>query len=364
MASDVIHIDGGALEGGGQILRNAISLSCILRQPISVCNIRAKRDNPGLRPQHLSGLEVVRDICDGKLDGGHVGSCSITFHPGYIQSGSFFTDTKTAGSVCLLMQAALPCMLFARGPMRLQLRGGTNAAFAPQIDYFMQVFQPMVKRFGVDFNIRLIRRGFYPRGGGEVIVEANPISSLRSVELLDRGNVVQVTGRAFVAGTLPVRLAHVMADTARDIIRQKHKNIPVKIEAVKDSDQAAFGNGSGIILVAETSAGCLLAGSGLGSRGVEAEKVGADAASELLRNIDAGGCIDDFLQDQIIILMALAHGKSLVRVGQITLHTQTSIHVMQLLTKAMFVIHKESDSVNVIECDGIGLDNGALGQSV
>jgi len=41
---------------------------------------------------------------------------------------------------------------------------------------------------------------------------------------------------------------------------------------------------------------------------------------------------------KIIILMALAHGKSRVRVGPITLHTQTSIHVMQLLTKVLVLL--------------------------
>ena len=46
---------------------------------------------------------------------------------------------KCFRSVCLLIQAALPCVCFACGETEILLRGGTNADMAPQIDYFDRV---------------------------------------------------------------------------------------------------------------------------------------------------------------------------------------------------------------------------------
>uniref|UniRef100_H0VEA9 RNA 3'-terminal phosphate cyclase n=1 Tax=Cavia porcellus TaxID=10141 RepID=H0VEA9_CAVPO len=139
MAGPRVEVDGGILEGGGQILRVSTALSCLLGLPLRVQKIRAGRSTPGLRPQHLSGLEMIRDLCDGQLEGAEIGSTEITFTPEKIKGGIHTADTKTAGSVCLLMQVSMPCVLFAAAPSELRLKGGTNAEMAPQIDYTVMV---------------------------------------------------------------------------------------------------------------------------------------------------------------------------------------------------------------------------------
>lgn len=162
--ANFIEIDGSYLEGGGQILRISTALSLILNKPIRVVKIRAGRKDAGLKPQHLTGIELLARISRAKLAGAELKSTSIEFEPAGLDSGEFVADTKTAGSVCLMMQNSIPCLIFAKDECQLHLRGGTNASNSPPIDYFQLVFLPMSKRFGMNIDIELKRRGFYPKG--------------------------------------------------------------------------------------------------------------------------------------------------------------------------------------------------------
>ncbi|XP_069673562.1 RNA 3'-terminal phosphate cyclase [Periplaneta americana] len=357
MSELVKDIDGGMLEGGGQILRMALAFSVLKQVPVRVFNIRAGRSNPGLRAQHLKGVQIVSDISKGKLKGGEIGSTEVVLHPGKVKCGEYFADTGTAGSVGLLIQVALPCIMFSNGTTILKLRGGTNAEMAPQIDYTTEIFRPLLERFGATFDYKIIRRGYFPKGGGEVHIRVNPVKQLKAVSLVDSGHVVRIWGWAFVAGSLPIKVAHLMADSAVQTLRSALRNVDVNIERYKEHPDEAVGTGSGINLVAETSTGCLLGGSALGKRELKAEQVGQNAANELLQSINAGACVDSYSQDQMILLMAVAHGKSRVKCGPVTLHTQTAIHVAQLLTEAKFNVINEGTDSSIIECEGIGLVN-------
>ncbi|KAK2491155.1 hypothetical protein MC885_017601 [Smutsia gigantea] len=334
MAEPRVEVDGGIMEGGGQILRVSTALSCLLGLPLRVQKIRAGRSTPGLRPQHLSGLEMIRDLCDGQLEGAEIGSTEIMFTPKKIKE--------------------------------LHLKGGTNAEMAPQIDYTAMVFKPIVENFGFRFNCDIKMRGYYPKGGGEVIVRISPVKQLNPINITDRGSVTKIYGRAFVAGVLPFKVAKDMAAAAVRCIRQEIRDLRVNIQPVQETKDQAFGNGNGIIIIAETSTGCLFAGSSLGKRGVNADKVGIEAADMLLANLRHGGAVDEYLQDQLIIFMALASGVSRIKTGPVTLHTQTAIHFAEQLAKAKFTVKKSDDEEDaskdayIIECQGIGMTNPNL----
>ncbi|XP_075217022.1 RNA 3'-terminal phosphate cyclase [Lycorma delicatula] len=360
--SDLLDIDGSVLEGGGQILRLAATLSVLQQIPIRVRNIRAGRSKPGLRPQHLKGLEIARDICQGNLENAVENSVEVSFYPGQLTSGSYIGDTKTAGSICLMVQVALPCALFSSGQTTLQLLGGTNADMAPPIDHTVTVFKSVLKRFGGSFDHQLVRRGFYPKGGGEVKITVTPVKSLKSVNMTDGGSVQQIWGVSYVAGSgeFLMKIMEKMASSAEQRLRPIVPGIPLNIKRVKEKPEDAVGIGTGICIFAETSTGCVLGGTALGKRGVPAEDVGRAAADELIESINFHSCVDQHTQDQIIILMALAEGKSSVKCGPITLHTETAIHVAQLLTKAKFTIKEEGPKSNIIECEGIGRTNNLI----
>ena len=361
-------VDGSRGEGGGQILRNAIAYATILQRGVRIYGVRAGRVNPGLRAQHLTGIRLAVDAMaddekgtNGRLEGDALHSTEIRYQPPAATDDddandraaverTITGDTGTAGSIVLLLQAALPGALFGRknkAPCRLRLRGGTNATMAPQYDYWERVFWPTVReQCGLEadqIQARVLRRGFFPKGGGEVEVRIKPLNKLplQPIRLTNRGDVASIYIRSFHAGNLPRHLAEQMAKVAKSTLRQRYPNVPLETEIV--TERQAVGSGLGILVMATTTTGCRLAGSALSSPQKKARDVAAEAARELLQTLDDGGCVDEWLQDQLILFMALAGGVSEMVAGSLTLHTQTAIWIAQELSGAAFEVTRVVD---------------------
>ncbi|KAJ7929341.1 RNA 3'-terminal phosphate cyclase domain-containing protein [Mycena leptocephala] len=338
-----LMIDGSVLEGGGQILRNSISLAALLGKPISIHQIRNGRKPPGLKNQHRTGIELAAEIASARLTGATNGSSSVFFGPQRIVPGDYSADPVTAGAATLLLQISLPILLFTPSavPSTLTLKGGTNATLAPQIDYIQHVFLPFATRhFGLKVDVDVRKRGYFPKGGGEVHVTVFPGvdgAKLTSASVLERGAVTRIGGIAHLAG-LPAHLGKTMADSAIARLAQSGfapdaaVPVPVNIESRREKNENTVSAGSGIVLWAELEGGGMIGGS-------------AEAANELIKGLEAGGCVDEWLEDQIIILMALAEGTSEVK---------TAIWVAEQLTDAKFDINVEDSGHTIIRCKGIG----------
>ena len=319
---------------------------------LRVHSIRAGRDKPGLRPQHLTGLPLIATLSGGALQGGAVGSSDITLAPGRLVAGTHTADTGTAGSVALLAQSALPCLLFAAPDPRtgsrssaLTLLGGTDAAMAPPVDFVRLVLLPTLraKLALPELDLELTRRGFYPKGGGAVTLRAAalpPGATLPPLLLDQRGAICAVRGVAFAAGTVPMHVAERIAAAARGALVAAGTPVRmIDISVVHEPPARARGDGAGITLVAETDAGCRLGASVLGERGVASEEVGARAGAALAAALTTGACVDEHLADQVIVFMALASGESRVLApAPLSLHARTAIAVAEQLTSARFEV--------------------------
>ena len=170
----MLEIDGSLGEAGGQVLRTALSLSCVQGKPVSITNIRAGRPRPGLAAQHLAVCHLLSKICGAKMHGASLGSSSLSFSPGKISGGDYKFDIGTAGSCALLLQAALPVLAHAARPSTREVTGGTHVSHSPTLEYFSEVFLPAARKFGVRASATRGRAGFYPKGGGNVSLAVEP----------------------------------------------------------------------------------------------------------------------------------------------------------------------------------------------
>ncbi len=332
-----ITIDGSA--GGGQMLRNAVALSAVTGRAVCVTNIRGARPQPGLRPQHLMAVRAVAGVCGATLRGAEIGSREIEFRPGEIASVTGLRlDIGTAGSVLLVLQSLLPALAFARAPSELTLIGGTDVPFAPPFEHFAQIFLPALAEIGPRVEVTLVRRGFYPKGGGEVHItvgQERVSCPVRFFNWLERGNVATINGRSYSQG-LPAHIAERMRDTAVNVLAGAGHRAEVELEIVPKGPS----EGCGIVLWAECSGGSRLAGSSLGRRGKRAEEVGREAAHELLQELESGAAVESHLADQMIVWMALADGPSEFTTRRITDHVRNAVIVAEAMAGAQFTLEE------------------------
>ena len=140
-----VYIDGSEGEGGGQILRTALSLAAITGKTFQIEKIRAGRQKPGLLRQHLTAVRAAAEFCEADVTDAELRSTSLTFRPSAIRGGKYDFKIGSAGSASLVMQTVLPIALNAATESTVRVSGGTHNQSAPPFEFLDQRRQTRVR---------------------------------------------------------------------------------------------------------------------------------------------------------------------------------------------------------------------------
>ncbi|WP_294329830.1 RNA 3'-terminal phosphate cyclase [uncultured Sphingomonas sp.] len=302
----MIIIDGSQGEGGGQVVRNACALSLVTGQPFRITNARGNREKPGLMRQHVTAIEAACAIGGATCEGVAVGAADFSFIAGKVVSGEYKFAVGTAGSTGLVLQTLLMPLLLADGPSRLVLEGGTHNMLAPPFEFVAKAFAPVLRRMGAQIELRLVRHGFYPRGGGRIEVDISP-GALAPIDCIDRGGLRSVSARALFAA-LPFNIAERELATARRLL----PDWPETAFAVRQlPDEQGPGN---VLLLEAAFEQATEIVSGFGRLGISAESLAKTAAHRMAGYLASEAFAGPYLADQLLLPFALAGGGSFTTV--------------------------------------------------
>jgi len=364
----MIEIDGSRGEGGGQVLRTALSLSCHLKKPVRIFKIRANRKNPGLMPQHITCVRAAQLISGAEVKGDSIGSSELIFIPDKVQCGHYRFDIGTAGSTSLVLQTLILPLCFAdseprscaqgRGESHVTISGGTHVPWSPPFHYLKDVFLPFLKKLGIDVHLDIERWGFYPKGGGLIKASIKPVSrrqmpegqikTISPISLEERGKLKAVKGLSAV-GNLPLSIAERQKASALEILKSyafsSKANQPVaENENIEILSAPCIGQGTFFFLVSEFE-NSIAGFSSLGQRGKRAEDVGKDAAEEFIKFFYSNAPVEKRLADQIVPYLSLSVGIDSIRdrkssfiTSEITKHLLTNIEVVKKFLDVKFEV--------------------------
>ncbi|MBN9168114.1 MAG: RNA 3'-terminal-phosphate cyclase [Myxococcales bacterium 68-20] len=330
----MLVIDGGGGEGGGQIVRTALTLSMVTGTPVTIENVRAGRAKPGLLRQHLTALRAAQEVSNAEVTGDELGSRTVTFSPRTVRGGTYRFDVGSAGSAMLVVQTLLPALLSARDASVVEVSGGTHNPMSPPYPFFETTYLPLLRRMGAKISSELVAAGLYPAGGGLVRVEIQACPALGALVLEERGAIRAKRIRA-LSSRLPAHVA------------QREIAALVGLLGWHDADarpEVVTSAGPGNVLLALVEAEHVTeVFSGFGERGVRAEEVAARVAREVRAWLEADVPVGEHLADQLVLPMALGAGGSFRTVTPTT-HLRTHVELLRRFLGRTIDVREEQRS--------------------
>jgi len=329
---EFLRINGAHGEGGGQIIRSAITLSCITKQPIHLENIRKNRKDSGLKPQHLTAITLLQKIANAKVIGAETGSTELKFIPGNIENLELDADVGTAGSIPLILQVLIPVVSISQKKLDLKIKGGTDVLWSPTIDYTQYVLREAYARMGINFSFEVNKHGYYPKGSGEINLHINP-SVIKSISVSKRK-------------TNKVKLICSFSKLAKEDIENKIEKIVEKLIAanfvvdIEIKSEEALDSGASLLIYSIDD------NSIIGIDGLYDKKTHSFDLE--IEKFIKSYSIDDNLADMIVVPASLVDGKTIFRVREITKHLETNLFVTSKITGCKYGIGRTSDGYEVI----------------
>ena len=329
---DFLKIDGAFGEGGGQIIRSSVTLSCITKKPIQLENIRKNRKKPGLRPQHLIGIKLLGKICNANIEGLEVGSTRIKFEPGNIEDAKIVENIGTAGSIPLICQTLIPAVAVSGKSLILEISGGTDVPWSPTSDYTNFVLREAYHRMGINFSLNIKKRGYYPKGDGSVSLEISPVSNLKPIILSKRE-----TSNAEVYCTFSKIEKQTITNELTDIISILEKNNFTVKQSIKNEN--ALDSGSALLIFSKDNSSVI----GFDSL-IRNDKFDSLITKNFLHS-NLG--TDIHLADMLSVPASLISELSIFTVKEITKHLETNLYVTSKFTGSQYGIGKLDDGFEV-----------------
>ena len=327
---ETVFIDGSSGEGGGQILRTSLALSCITGKTLHIENIRAARRNPGLAKQHLSCVKAVCQICNAKCQGDRLGSRVLDFEPGLVRGGDFSLDIGSAGSASLVGQTLLPALFLADKPSTVAITGGTHNPLAPPFDFLAETFMPAIAAAGFHADCRLSKHGFYPAGGGKITFGIQPWkeNATQLINLCERGEELQIDARIYIA-----RLLVHIAQRQKRLLLQSGLDLQ-NVGQIEVTDSDGPGN---CVMIRICDGSRTTVFTAFGMKGKPSQEVVGEVVGPAERFLASGAAVDRFLADQLLIYMALAKAGSYTT-NELSKHLQTNMEVIKRFLPVSFSV--------------------------
>ncbi|TVY39871.1 RNA 3'-terminal phosphate cyclase [Lachnellula occidentalis] len=327
----MVQLDGRTGEGGGQLVRLAISLAAITGTPVRIENVRGNRkgnrgsgSGAGLKAQHTACIKTLVDATRAEVTGCSVGSKTVEFRaklsPADLVNRNIQVKADSAASILLVFQALLPFLLFAGdeagSPVTASIQGGTNVSFSLSYEYLDQVLLPALERFGVKVERKLEYRGWShgSRQIGSAKFKVTPLPPGQSFSAPEwpsqRGNITKID----VSIIVPSALHGPLKKTILFELGLVFPDVEASFVLVEDSKHNAR---IYTLLVAHTSTGLRFGRDWLYDRKSKNKSLGdlsTEIAQKVIDELDAevkkGGLVDEYLQDQLVVFQALAESKS------------------------------------------------------
>ncbi len=330
---EFLKINGAHGEGGGQIVRSAITLSCITNQPIHLENIRKNRKNSGLKPQHLTAIKILQKISNAKVTGDKLGSTELKFIPGEIKNSELIEDVKTAGSIALILQVLIPAVSISKKKLSLIVKGGTDVLWSPTMNYTNYVLKEAYSRIGITFDLKIKKRGYFPKGGGEIKLEVYP-ANVKSINFSKRK--IQKLKLKCTFSKISISVIKENVKKIEEEIKKNNFEIDVEIKEEEAIDSGAS------VLIYSIEDNSIFGVDGLFDKKNQKFDLKIE---EILDNFFG---VDKNLADMLVVPLSLGSNKTKFEVSEITKHLETNLFVTSKITGCRYGIGKTSNGFEVI----------------
>jgi len=349
--SPLIFLDGSRGEGGGSILRVSAGLACLLHRPLRIINIRKNRKQPGLRLQHLIGLETLASLTGGSTDPLHVGLTKVDFFPGTEWKSDHTVSIRTAGNIGMLSQTLHNALSQApHTPSGYHIHvngGGTYGKYAPGTAYLNHVTFAIFRRLGYHVSIEVLQHGYYPKGGAQAIIHLQPASNpnqYHGLHLLERGELESIEVAIHAEDRLkkPEVAERIMRTILSILISNNFASDLIKVTTSYHPSRSV---GVGVDGWLTYSNGVVLGmGTVLGERGVSSEIIGKKVAQQLLALVDSTETVDEHAADQILPFLWGIPKPSQFILPRITSHFQTNLNILNEILPRKWDLQKIANS--------------------